>query len=379
MEKYWSNLELLKCKSSENNINEKIDTMKNDTNKIIEVFNIIKKIVDKDDQSDINELISISFNFSEENKYQLLHYLIENWIYFASIYTKKFNLNTSDLHLNIFIEWIKKWWDNLIFSDYFDDFISLYKNPLELKKNLWVNWFFEIYDFFILEWNPVWKISKNNTRKAIENYAKIHFDWDLLNKLNLYWIYDWDIILDNIFEDSNYAKKMFFDLFILNKKEKQDLKNMKVDFLNHNFSNDVNDLIFKRENDNMSLYSAFEFDSKNKLDDILKIVKFKLNEINVLKNWFNDFLITFIDITWRVDNIEFTSKINKLISNENTYEDFNDFVSKFEKILSYYLYLFEKNDFNFNVLIFKSNWDKDFDDNKSQNNIFYTWKQLKAA
>jgi hypothetical protein len=41
--------------------------------------------------------------------------------------------------------------------------------------------------------------------------------------------------------------------------------------------------------------------------------------------------------------------------------------------------LFEKNDFNFNVLIFKSNWDKDFDDNKSQNNIFYTWKQLKAA
>jgi len=379
MEKYWSNLELLKCKSLENNIDEKIDTTKNDANKIIEVFNIVKKLVDNDEQSDINELISISFNFSEENKYQLLYYLIENWIYFASLYTKKFNLDTSDLHLNVFIEWIKKWWDNLIFSDYFDDFISLYKNPLELKKNLWVNWFFEIYDFFILEWDPVWKISKNNTRKAIENYAKIHFDWDLLNKLNLYWIYDWDIILDNIFEDSNYAKKMFFDLFILNKKEKQDLKNMKVDFLNHNFSNDVNDLIFKRENDNMSLYSAFEFDSKNKLDDILKIVKFKLNEINVLKNWFNDFLITFIDITWRVDNIEFTSKINKLISNENTYEDFNDFVSKFEKILSYYLYLFEKNDFNFNVLIFKSNWDKDFDDNKSQNNIFYTWKQLKAA
>ena len=379
MEKYWSNLELLKCKSLENNIDEKIDTTKNDANKIIEVFNIVKKLVDNDEQSDINELISISFNFSEENKYQLLYYLIENWIYFASLYTKKFNLDTSDLHLNVFIEWIKKWWDNLIFSDYFDDFISLYKNPLELKKNLWVNWFFEIYDFFILEWDPVWKISKNNTRKAIENYAKIHFDWDLLNKLNLYWIYDWDIILDNIFEDSNYAKKMFFDLFILNKKEKQDLKNMKVDFLNHNFSNDVNDLIFKRENDNMSLYSAFEFDSKNKLNDILKIVKFKLNEINVLKNWFNDFLITFIDITWRVDNIEFTSKINKLISNENTYEDFNDFVSKFEKILSYYLYLFEKNDFNFNVLIFKSNWDKDFDDNKSQNNIFYTWKQLKAA
>jgi hypothetical protein len=59
---------------------------------------------------------------------------------------------------------------------------------------------------------------------------------------------------------------------------------MKVDFLNHNFTNDINDLISKRENDNMSLYSASEFDSKNKLDDILKIVKFKLNEINVLKN-----------------------------------------------------------------------------------------------
>jgi len=379
MEDYLYNIELLKYKSLKNNIDEKIDTTKNDANKIIEVFNIIKKLVDKDNQSDINELINISFNFSEENKYQLLHYLIENWIYFASIYTKKFNLNTSDLHLNLFIEWIKKWWDNLIFSDYFDDFIGLYKDPLELKRNLWINWFFEVYDFFILEWDPVWKISKNNTKNAIKNYAKIHFDWDLLNKLNLYWIYDWDIILDNIFEDSNYAKKIFFDLFILNKKEKQDLKNMKVDFLNHNFTNDINDLISKRENDNMSLYSASEFDSKNKLDDILKIVKFKLNEIKILKNWFNKFLITFIDITWRVDNIEFTSKMNKLISNENTYENFNDFISKFEKILSSYLYLFNKNDFNFNILIFKSNWNKDFDDNEIKNNLFYMWKQLKSA
>ncbi len=378
MEKYWDDLELWSKHLILNNLPEKIDIIKYKANNILDWFDLADEFLYKDEQSDVISLIKLSLNFSEENKYQIINHLIKNWINFAWIYAKRFNLDTSKLDLNIFIDWIKKSYDNLVFSENFDSFINLYKNPIELKKQIWIEWFFEIYDSFLLEGDNIWKISKENTIEAIKNYSTINFNWILLDKLNAYWIYDWDLILNNIFEDSKYAKKIFFDLFILNKEEKKELENMKVDFLNYNFFNDNSDIIINCENDNKSMYSSFEINN-NQSEESIRLLYLKLNEILLLKNPFNEFLITFIDITWRVDSIELTSKINKLISNDNSYEDNNQFIDKFKDILSTFLYLLNKSNFNFNVLIFKSNWDKDFDDNDWINNRFYSWKKIKSA
>jgi hypothetical protein len=71
---------------------------------------------------------------------------------------------------------------------------------------------------------------------------------------------------------------------------------MKVDFLNYNFFNDNSDIIINCENENKSMYSSFEINN-NQSDESIRLLYLKLNEILLLKNPFNEFLITFIDIT----------------------------------------------------------------------------------
>ena len=388
MENIWKKIENNKSSNEKsfivnevNNTKTKTDTIIYSEEKLEEIYRLIVKLIWDYEESDIDKLINISNELSEYNMYQILYYLIENWIRFAPLYANKLSLNTSEIHINLFIEWLKSWWDELFFSENNLSFLEMYRDIDELIKILWIEWFFEQYDYFLLNNPDLWKIEKKDTLKAIKNFKDVKFTWNTLDKINTYWIYDWDIIIDNIFEDSTLAKKEFFKLFILSKKEKQDLKNMKVDFLNYEYNDEIEDLIEETEETNKSLYYSMKFSRNNDLDieNKTNILLSKITEVCILKNPFNEFLITFMDITWKRTNLELTSKIQRLISNYNTHEDYNSFIKEFKLILYSYIDFFKINDFNFDVLIFKSNWDKDWDDNESVNNIFFTWKELKSA
>ncbi len=201
---------------------------------IFKVHTLIESFTNTEEQNDFEELIEISNTLDLEEKYNILYFLIENWVHFASIYSNILNLNTKNIDISLFIYWIKNWWDTLLFSENFDSFINLCNNSTWLKKELWKRWLFEQYHYYLLEDESLWKIKKNDTLSAITNY-KDRFTWDTLDKLNSFWLYDWDLIIENIFEDYIYAKELFFKLFKLNKKEKQDLANLKVDMLNYDF------------------------------------------------------------------------------------------------------------------------------------------------
>jgi hypothetical protein len=98
-----------------------------------------------------------------------------------------------------------------------------------------------------------------------------------------------------------------------------------------------------------------------------------------LKNWLNEFQITFIDITGKINYIELTSDIQQLISFTNSYEDKSIFTDKVKEIFNYFINFLDINNFNFEILIFKSNWRKDWDENNCSNNVNYDWKLLKIA
>jgi hypothetical protein len=74
-----------------------------------------------------------------------------------------------------------------------------------------------------------------------------------------------------------------YNIFRLTKKEKQDLENYKVDFLNLELEDDIEMTIDYAEESGKSLYSSFSFNNKY-TEDQLNLFILKLNEICILKN-----------------------------------------------------------------------------------------------
>jgi hypothetical protein len=60
--------------------------------------------------------------------------------------------------------------------------------------------------------------------------------------------------------------------------------------------------------------------------------------------------------------------MDKNVFTKNAYILFNEYINNYKK-----------NEFEFTILISKSNWEKDWTDNEWVNNINYTWKVLKIA
>jgi len=356
----------------------KIEEIINLDDIILIIYSLIESELINEDRESFYDLIELSTWLDEYNKMQVLYYLIENWVYFSSIYSEILKLDTSDINIEYFLEWIKNWWANLLSSEYFDDFISLYNNKNEILKLLWIEWFLEQYDYY-LEINPeLWKIKKEDTMEAVENFQYLFNYWSTLDKLNKYWLYDWNLIIENIFEDSVYAKKLLENIFTLNKKELQDLRNYKVDFLNYEYNEDLKDLIEDIESYNFSLLKEFSFENNDNIKDVSKELLNEILKITILKNKWNEFHILFTDITWRINNIELTSNIDKLKDDTNIYiENNNDFLNKTSDLLQDYIKFLNKNEFNFKIFIFKSTWKKDWTD--YENNINYEWKVLKVA
>ena len=356
----------------------KIEEIINLDDIILIIYSLIESELINEDRESFYDLIELSTWLDEYNKMQVLYYLIENWVYFSSIYSEILKLDTSDINIEYFLEWIKNWWANLLSSEYFDDFISLYNNKNEILKLLWIEWFLEQYDYY-LEINPeLWKIKKEDTMEAVENFQYLFNYWSTLDKLNKYWLYDWNLIIENIFEDSIYAKKLLENIFTLNKNELQDLRNYKVDFLNLEFNEDIEDLIEDIESFNFSLLKEFSLEKTSNIQNISKEFLNEILKITILKNKWNEFHILFTDITWRINNIELTSNIDKLKDDTNIYiENNNDFLNKTSDLLQDYIKFLNKNEFNFKIFIFKSTWKKDWTD--YENNINYEWKVLKVA
>lgn len=353
----------------------KFDWVLNDT--IPKIHEILSKWI-YDDSFDVIKLINLSKSLSEKQQYNVLYYLIESGIYLAPFYSNELNLETNHIHINMFTQWLKNWWDDLIFSDNYIDFINLYNNPNELLEKIWIMWFLEQYDYFRYENKQLPQFSNNKANESFNNFKQRYIDSKLDERLNLMSIYDRELIIENVFEEYENIKWKFDKLFTLTNKEKEKFNKLKTKILNAQYEEDI---IFLKNELNIR-----DFSLKNQLncdwDNIINFedsFKKELIDISILKNHWNKFSITFLDICWKKKSIDLTSNLSELNSLNNSYIDKNEFTKNAYILFKEYINNYKKNEFEFTILISKSNWEKDWTDNEWVNNINYTWKVLKIA
>lgn len=351
------------------------DWVLNDT--IPKIHEILSKWI-YDDSFDVIKLIKLSKSLSEKQQYNVLYYLIESGIYLASFYSNELNLETNHIHINMFTQWLKNWWDDLIFSDNYMDFINLYNNPNELLEKIWIMWFLEQYDYFRYENQQLPQFSNDKANESFNNFKQRYIDSKLDERLNLMSIYDWELIIENVFEEYENIKWKFDNLFTLTNKEKEKFNKLKTKILNAQYEEDI--IFLKNE------LNTRDFSLKNQLNcDWNNITNFEDNfkkeliDISILKNHWNKFSITFLDICWKKKSIDLTSNLSELNSLNNSYMDKNVFTKNAYILFNEYINNYKKNEFEFTILISKSNWEKDWTDNEWVNNINYTWKVLKIA
>jgi hypothetical protein len=256
----------------------------------------------------------------------------------------------------------------------------MYENFEELIIEIAEIWYIEQFNYFKDEYS-LKSISKNTTLTVMNNFNDRLESSNLLNKLNAYWLYDWDIIINNIFEEPNYAKKLFNKIYTLTKKEKQELANLKVDVLNWEYYDEIDEIKENLVKDWLELINCIYYDNDKQLEKNINTFNNELININTLKNYANEFNITILDITWKIKHFRLTTNITKLLYESNTYGDLSEYNNAVNQSLNDYLDWLKLNNFNFTIIISKSIWNNDSDDNNNIwiNNSDYTWKVLKIA
>lgn len=344
---------------------DQIDILINKSNLIIIAYDIIEEETNTDDK--IKKLSSIIEEMTFEEQKDIISYMIENWLGYSSEVIKKIWFNTDEIHINTFIEWNKNWKQSLFYSDYYLDFINLYKDPKKLMLKIWEEWLITNFGF-LKEFFNLEKIKENETKQVMANFEKEVNSLDLLYKFNIFSVYNWDEILEYCFEETETAKKYIKDIFTLKEKEIEEFKILKEEVLNDEYIDEIYEIRNELENNNYQVLKEIEFKKEDNINNKKDKLYKELNKLATAKNHWNKFNIVMTDLTWRKIDFLLTNNMSELRKNENSFLFVNDLIEKFNNKLDDMLYYLEKNNINFTIVISKTNWTKDDNDNQEDNN-----------
>jgi hypothetical protein len=83
-----------------------------------------------------------------------------------------------------------------------------------------------------------------------------------------------------------------------------------------------------------------------------------LKEINLFNNWWNEFEIHFISISWQIESFRLTPNKDNTKSIYYTYNDFNIFSNDIIETNKEYIENLEDNDIDYTIIISKSIWNE---------------------
>ncbi len=289
-------------------------------------------------------------------------FMILHWLPEVVLLKEKFDINTDDISVDIFLNWIKEQGKNIFASDYFEKFIFLCSDVEKLIYEIWKLWYINITYDFTVKYNldiPKYTIKENILiTKNLEKYIN---SFSLMQKMTLWWYYDWYNLVDTLFEKTDKILDYILKLFSIKNNEKgefEELKEKHFNILYKKLLEDIEDEIMEKD---FSIVSEFEYNllTKDRFEEqFFKSLKESLIKLNYA-NWF---VIHFLDITW--------SSITFSISNNNynfwyTYWllQKDKFYKNVMKYYNYFVEKLEKNNMEFVVILARSNWTKDFTDN----------------
>lgn len=348
---------------------------------ILKIFELLSELYHNTSNFEaFEEIIIESKLVSIESKYSILQFMIEKWISYAPLFVFKFNLNLEEMHKNVFIQWIELWDYELIYSEYFSDYIQLYSNPNDLLEEMLQKWYIEAYNYYFEINDTCLEKRDDILMQKVLNEFEIRFlkIW-LTKKINLLSMYNWEKISDILFESNVIAYDRIIEICKLWLDDKEGLQELKNKELYIEYNKNIDDEKEIINLGNFSIITVLDFSTTNKNDNNLNPLHDELIKIWILKNWWNAFEVTFIDIIWNThtftlwdDKINWTEDIN-------SYKDLQEFISDIKEINSKYNNWLNINDFDYTIIISKSNWKNDSNDNQIINNIKFSWKELKIA
>jgi len=329
---------------------------KKNINKILIFFNTVKKTWIFDSINNWNKIIDLSIWLEKKEQKIILSKLIEWWIPFAVEYKNKFNLNTDFLDDELFIEWVKKSWRDLLWKSNISEYINLALNPSRVCKEIWLNWNIDFYyQAIFLDWFNLEKFTNNDIEKMLEKYLDYFIYEDRHEKVQIIWynnFYDLLKLISNNADDlnkyiekiNNIHKKLYRTKDIFQQYQK----------IVKRFNINYNDLL---ENSNFKIIREEHFTKKEEISNIdLNTIKFniaikdkksyKIILTNIIWN-------TYILNLYKNHNIESSFEKGLIIE---WYDNTDDFLKRFEELLFYYNNNLENNDFEYKLILLETEW-----------------------
>jgi len=307
-------------------------------------------------------------NYPKEFLERVVVFMILRWITEVVLLQNKFNISTKNIPVDVFVNWIKEQWKNIFASDYFDEFVFLCNDIEKLVFEIWKLWYINIAYEFIIKYDvKISKYSRKNIITIIENLERYINSFSLMQKMSLWWYYDWYDIVDNLFEDSDKILNYVLNLFKINDKQKDEFNNLKDKHFNILYKENLKDIEKEIIDKDFTISLELEHNLLTKdrfKDNFLKWIQEWLIKLNYA-NWF---VVHFLDITWNSVTFSISNNNYKfwynywLLQKEQFYKDVVDYYEYFQENLW-------KNDVDFVVILAESNGSKYSDDN--YNDSFY--------
>lgn len=296
---------------------------------------------------------------------KVIVFMILEWLPEVILLKEKFNINSKDIPVDVFLNWIKKQGKKIFASDYFENFFFLCSDEERLIYEIWKLWYINIvYNLIIKYGINIQKYTSKEVVNIMENFEKYIEEFTLMQRMTLWWYYDWYNLVDTLFEKNDNVLNYILKLFSIKDKEKEEFRDIKENHFNVLYKTLLKNIKDEIEKKDFTIVLELEHNLLTKdrfTEDFIMNIKENLNKLNYA-NWF---VVHFWDITWSNitfsisnDNYKFWYAYN-LLQKEQFYKDVLNYYKLFKQNL-------EKNNLDFVALLAKSNWTKDFTDNSKE-------------
>jgi len=304
---------------------------------------------------------------------KVLEFMIRKWL--ASFYflQDKFDIDTSDFSLSVFLEGFD---ENLKNKDWIHSFsnpfllwklVSLCQDKEKLLYEIMKKgYFMQVFILFLLSLNKEHfsfpldifsKLSEKDADLALSNFEKIISKLNLRDKLTFYWYVNWFDLVEVLFENPDKAFEKIKEIFSLSDEEKEEFDYLKQeDFfpLYEEIKNDIKEEIeqlWMNITHSFNFTDIYEWEYNEKLEKII-------TEITASLNYESKYIIQFVDITGQNISI---SIWNKYFFYGTTYTLFevNNFISQFKRLFNFFLENLQNNNIDFCIYIAKNAGSKD--------------------
>ena len=296
-------------------------------------------------------------NISSESLNEILYFMINMWMPQVVLLQKEFNVDTKDIEIDIFLKWFANWMNWLEDSEFFKDFVNLYKNPQELLEKIWEKIDLLLLFHLILYWAEFSKYDDEKMNIVLKEFEKFLKKEKLFDRINKIWFYDWYNICYDLFENYELAYSKMQNIFNFTEEEKDEFEKLKENHFFLSYQTEIDKTIESFEENNFIKIREYTYNDtywvENKYDFIDKVKK-----ILVWINHKSAYSVKFLDISWKQVQFNIWNWIELWWYNFNLLEN-NDFLKNIVTEYWEFILNLEKNNMDFSILIFKENWDKD--------------------